>query len=229
MSTLNQRRIQLVVRARGHRSTEFMLVGGAAMELYATRSVLEPPRPTEDVDVVVRLASRVAFDELEVYLRSRGFVNDVHSTVLSRYRLDFVQLDVAVVPGEILGFENRWYAAGFEHTWTCEVGEGLSIRLPEAPYLIGMKLEAFFSRGNGDLRTSTDFEDIVVLIHGRVNLLSEAQQALPDIRAYLAERISILLTNEDELREAIDGHLGRDLSLVSSRRVLSILRSITGQ
>ena len=230
MTSLNLRRIRAIAEALELRLDEFMLVGGAAIELYATRPMVEPPRPTQDVDVVIRLASRQHFDELEQFLRSRGFAHDVHSGVISRYVLGGelrVQVDVAVVPGDILGFENRWYAEAFEHTWSYPLKPGLSIRLPESPYLLGMKMHALVDRGGNDLRLSADLEDIVFVLYHRPEALDELSQASSALQNYLSHALrTVIESHTIDFNEAVEIALPRDVSIETVRRIQRSIRQI---
>lgn len=223
----NLRRLQIVAEGLGKRLNEFMLVGGAAVEFYATRQLEEPPRPTEDVDVVVQLASHTAFYELEEYLRASGFTHDVASGMRSRYRYRMVQVDVASVPGELLGFENRWYAEAFGSLWQLDLKNGLTVNLPSAPYLLGMKLEAYWSRGGSDPRVSKDMEDIVFLVYYRSGLESEITQSSSHLRSYIQESFSELVNDESsEYKAAIEALLPMRLPEAETRKVQALFRRL---
>ena len=58
------------------------------------------------------------------------------------------------------------------------------------------KLEAFRSRGRGDLYGSRDFEDVVRLVDGREELLGELAAAPGELRGYVAEQLRTLLRVE---------------------------------
>lgn len=60
------------------------------------------------------------------------------------------------------------------------------------PYLVATKLEAFGSRGKGDLYGSRDFEDVVALIDGREELVGELTQAPEELRSYVAKQLRAL-------------------------------------
>ena len=60
----------------------FLFVGGAIVSLYATNPALAAKvRTTEDVDVIIEIASYSRFTSLEERLRSVGFFNDNESGV----------------------------------------------------------------------------------------------------------------------------------------------------
>ena len=64
---------------------DFVFVGGATVSLYATESALALEiRPTDDVDVVIELASYGGYSQLDEKLRLLGFSNDIE-TLLTHF------------------------------------------------------------------------------------------------------------------------------------------------
>ncbi len=51
------------------------------------------------------------------------------------------------------------------------------IKSVTAPYFLATKFEAFKTRGNNDLLASHDYEDIITVIAGRINLAEEVELA----------------------------------------------------
>jgi len=73
-------RIKAASRALEGLKQDFVFVGGATVSLYATDPLLATEiRPTDDVDVIVELASYKGYAELDERLRSLGFKNDMVS------------------------------------------------------------------------------------------------------------------------------------------------------
>jgi hypothetical protein len=70
-------------------------------------------------------------------------------------------------------------------------------------------LEAFHGRGDGDYLFSHDLGDVLSVIDGRDSLIDECHQALPALRAYLAQQFSALLA-ERRFLDALPGHLPGD-------------------
>jgi len=68
----NVTRIKAVSNALGPLKNDVVFVGGATVSLYADRRAIEI-RPTDDVDIVVEIATRVEYAELEEQLRKMGF------------------------------------------------------------------------------------------------------------------------------------------------------------
>ena len=65
----------------------YVFVGGATVSLYSTQKALaESIRPTDDVDVVIELASYADHSKMEERLRKLGFVNDIESGIICRYK-----------------------------------------------------------------------------------------------------------------------------------------------
>jgi hypothetical protein len=60
-------------------------------------------------------------------------------------------LDAVPASAEILGFENRWRAGAPAHAIERQLPSGNRIRAAPPSYLLATKLEAFKSRGRGDL------------------------------------------------------------------------------
>lgn len=190
---------------------EVVFVGGATIELWITDPGAPPTRPTLDVDVVVEVATRTAFYEFEAKLRSRGFREDQESGVICRWchRDSGLILDAMPARADILGFENRWQGAAIPHSIERELPSEVSIRAAPPPYLLAMKLEAFKGRGRGDFIGSRDFADIVALLDGRAELISEVEDADADLRQYVAEEISQLL-GEPRLMDGLAAGLRGD-------------------
>lgn len=91
---------------------DYVFVGGATVSLYATDPVADMVRPTDDVDVIVELASYKGYTELEEKLLSIGFKNDITSGVICRYKIRGITLDVMPTHPEAIGFSNIWYPEG---------------------------------------------------------------------------------------------------------------------
>jgi hypothetical protein len=65
---------------------EVVFVGGATVGLWATDQATAEFRPTDDVDVIVEVASRSADYRFEDGLRALGFVNDDEDGLICRFR-----------------------------------------------------------------------------------------------------------------------------------------------
>lgn len=201
----NITRIKAVYNALGDLKNEVVFVGGATVSLYADRRA-EETRPTNDIDVIIELWAYKDYSAVDERLRKMGFINDQESGVICRYIVQGIIVDVMPTHDRTLGFSNKWYPQGFtssiEHTL-----DEVKIRIFSAPYFLASKLEAFFHRGNGDGRTSTDFEDIVFLLENRSKIWEEIENADSEVRQYLIETFETLMLN-NHFEEWIDCHAG---------------------
>lgn len=77
-------RIKAVANILNQLNEEFVFVGGATVSLYGDVCKAEA-RPTDDVDVIIELASYTGYAQLDENLRKLGFENDIESGVLCRY------------------------------------------------------------------------------------------------------------------------------------------------
>lgn len=162
----NLTRIRTVYQALGELGEQVVFIGGATISLYTDRSA-EEVRPTDDVDVLIEVASYGEYSFIEEKLRQKGFTNDRESHVICRYRVQGIIVDIMPTNEAILGFSNRWYTEGFKHATGYLLNEKQQIHILKAPYFLATKLEAFRGRGENDGRWSTDFEDIVYLLNNR--------------------------------------------------------------
>ena len=163
---VNIERISKVHHALGELASNMAYVGGATVSLYRDRPAADS-RFTEDVDVVVELATYRDFADLEDSLRKRGFVNDIGSGIIGRYTIGFITVDIMPTHADVLGFTNPWYSSGFAHSIAYPIDDDTVVRIFDAPHFLATKLAAFKNRGRGDGRTSPDFEDIVYVLNNR--------------------------------------------------------------
>jgi hypothetical protein len=93
----------------------------------------------------------------------------------------------------------------------------LTLRVISAPAFLATKLEAFASRGGGDL-THPDIEDIVYLIDGRKELVSEVESAVEELRAFVAESVKALF--DAGLEDRVSTHLRGDFASQSREPIV---------
>ena len=109
---------------------------------------------------------------------------------------------------EIQGFAGAWFERAAAHTRQHVLTPTLTILTPTVPYLVACKIEAFRDRGAADPMASTDFEDLVALLDGCVDLETSVTAAEADVRAFIAEWCAGLLADRS-LIQAADGQLPR--------------------
>lgn len=210
-------------------SEKMVFVGGCATGLLLTDPAASPVRATFDVDVLVEVATLVEYHWLSEQLRQLGFVEDTSEDApICRWKTRDVILDVMPTDPEILGFGNRWFTLAYEASEWTTLPSGKRIRLLPAPYFLATKLEAFESRGESDYLISRDMEDIITVLDGRSEIVSEVQQASEDLKNYLVEQFSMLLEERDFL-DALPGHLLPDAaSQDRSALIIERLKAIAG-
>lgn len=200
--------IYLVAETLGPLCDEFVFVGGVTATLLITDRLAEPPRTTDDVDLVCKVATRLDYEELAQRLRARGLREDSRDGApICRWRIRDLAVDVMPaksVPS--LGETNRWYPGAVAHAEVHELLADLHVRVLTAPYFLGTKLEAFAGRGAGDFQASHDLEDIVAVVNGRPTIADDVASSPADLRVYLAQRFSELLATPAFI-QALPGHL----------------------
>jgi hypothetical protein len=193
--------------------SDVVFLGGASIVLWITDPAAPAPRPTKDVDVVVEVTSRTAFHAFEERLRSLRFKEDQEDGIICRWRHrdDDLILDAMPADAAILGFENRWQGASIPHSVESVLPSGARIRAAPPAYLLATKVEAFNGRGHEDFLGSRDFGDMIALIDGREELVTEVQQAEPELRAYLVGELGRLRVHP-RFREGVSGALRADFA-----------------
>ncbi len=217
----NMVRIAAVYNALEELSNNVVFVGGATVSLYKDRPASET-RVTDDVDIVVELASYSGFAAIEDQLRKKGFVNDADSHIICRYKINGIIVDVMPTEENILGFNNQWYPEGFRNAIEYTLPGNEKIKIFSSVYFLASKFDAFCDRGNHDGRTSSDFEDIVFLLNNRNNIWNELNVAPEPVKQYLKLEFSQLLRH-DYIYEWISAHL----DFGEQKRVSFIIAGLT--
>ncbi|MCL5405709.1 MAG: nucleotidyltransferase family protein [Deltaproteobacteria bacterium] len=199
--------VKIVARGFGDLNERMVFLGGAVTSLLVTDPALPHIRTTFDVDVIVEVLSRMDYYRLEDALRERGFIQRIDSDhPVCRWSLHEVIVDIMPTDEKILGFSNRWYAEAIRNAEVVGIDEDLEIRLVAAPFFLATKIEAFAGRGGGDFLSSHDIEDMISIINGRTELVSEVEQSSPKLRNFLSETFQSFLA-DDAFLESVPGHL----------------------
>lgn len=190
--------LRTVARALGELREHMVFVGGAVAGLLVSDPLADPVRATVDVDAVVR-ATLGRYHALEDAVAARGFVRDIDSGVICRWRHrdSDVVFDLMPVEADVLGFSNRWYAYAVDTAVPVELGPGLGIRCVSAVAFVATKLEAFAGRGAGDILGSHDLEDVLNIVDGREELADELVASPGDVRSAVASAFAGLLRHRD--------------------------------
>lgn len=126
---------------------------------------------------------------------------------MCRWRVGDLILDVMPDDAAVLGFTNRWYKQVLQTAGRIELpGNDLVIRVVNAPYFVGTKLEAFKGRGKGDFAGSHDLEDLICVIDGRSGIVDELRTTEGELRQYVASEMTTLL-NDDDFQAGLPGFL----------------------
>ncbi len=203
--TQNVLRIKVVYNALEELAQEVVFVGGATVSLYSDR-MAEELRPTDDIDILVELLNYQGYTKVEEKLRIKGFVNDVNSKVICRYKIQGITVDVMPTDEKILGFSNLWYPHGYKKAVRYQLAEKIVIKIFKPEYFLASKLEAFKNRGNNDGRTSTDFEDIIYILNNRSAIWKEFHESDQAVKSYLKTEFTSLFKNK-YLEEWISSNL----------------------
>ena len=216
-------RIKAVANILNQLDEEFVFVGGATVSLYGDLSKAEA-RPTEDVDVIIELASYTGYAELDENLRKLGFENDIESGVLCRYKVQGIIVDVMPTDASVIGFSNRWYADGFKFAKTIQLDD-LPIKIFTLPFFIASKIEAFKNRGQNNYLFSSDFEDIVYVLENNSNIASLMLESPQDVKQYLKQCFSDFL-QDAEFEEGVSAHLEPITQGQQIEKIFRVLREI---
>lgn len=186
--------LRTIAQALGDLREQVVFLGGAVAGLLVTDPLAEGVRATRDVDAVVQ-AERAQFQRVQRELARRGFHEDADSGVICRWihRDSGVVFDLMPENPAVLGFANRWYPYAVATAQRIPLGNGLHIRLATAVAFVATKLEAFVSRGRGDILASHDLEDVLNIVDGREELVRELADALPDVQHAIAAALADLL------------------------------------
>jgi len=207
---INIRMIIHVAKHLGDLRDKVVFVGGCATGMFITDPAMPEVRATQDVDVIVEVTSRMEYHRLEAELRSRGFKQDMSENApVCRWLVDAIKVDIMPTQEEILGFSNRWYLPAIKNADLIELEKELTIKLVSPPYFLATKIDAFKGRGGGDYMASHDMEDIITILDGRPEIISEIRSSSDDLKDFLSRTFRTLLAN-DEFLDSIPGHLSPD-------------------
>ena len=215
----------VVARHLGDLRERVVFVGGMIRSLLVTDPAAGGARPTDDVDLIVDVPTKVAYYALGKTLRDQQFREATEEGApLCRWIVEGIPVDVMPVDPAILGFSNVWYFGAHETSLAINTASG-TIHILSAPYFCASKLEAFLSRGEDDLYHH-DLEDFIAIVDGRRSLVQEIVAAPSELRDFVASETAGLLAREAFV-EAVPGHLDADEA--SQNRlplVLTCLRAI---
>ncbi|MBI3295882.1 MAG: nucleotidyl transferase AbiEii/AbiGii toxin family protein [Deltaproteobacteria bacterium] len=205
---------------------QVVFVGGATVALYVDDVAVATPRPTDDVDCTVEISSRSEYYELENEIRKLGFKNQVGKGPICRWTYSGVTVDIIPSDGKVLGFKNSWYPEGIATSEKVTLPNKTQISIFTLPYFVASKFEAYQDRGKGDLRTSSDIEDIVFVLDGCQLAQDKLKSAPGGVKNFLKATCK-KLASDPNFYEAINAHIGDERSRsVRSKRIIEILKQL---
>ncbi len=204
-------------------------VGGSTTVLFVDEAAHHGIRKTEDIDVIIDVATLAEYHSFSQKLRDLGFCEDIDGPVC-RWLIDTsvgrVKLDVMPIDEDILGFSNRWYKAAIKDADEVALPSGISIRVVSPAYFIATKFEAFAGRGGGDF-FSHDLEDIVFVLENRKRLIVELMDCSSELKKYFSNQAETLLN--DDFLNVLPGLLNYPESAGAIENSLKLMRSWSEQ
>ncbi|MDO8342526.1 MAG: hypothetical protein Q7T48_04945 [Cellvibrio sp.] len=193
--------IAMVAKALGEELlSQVAFVGGCTTGLLITDEMTkEAIRYTDDVDLIINVVGYTGWHKFSERLVEQGFHISMDDEVNCRFRLGQLKVDFMPDDNDALGFTNRWYKAALQNPQLYPITEDINIQLVSPVYFLATKFEAFKGRGNNDLLSSHDIEDVLNLIDGRAELGAEVAQAPEDVKAYLVAEFAGFLASPDAL------------------------------
>ncbi|OWQ83218.1 hypothetical protein CDN99_26630 [Roseateles aquatilis] len=213
----------MVAHALGALVDEVILVGGCATGMLITDAARPVVRATLDVDLVTEVTPRASYYEFCERLKQRGFRESADAEVICRWHLGGTIVDIMPTEEGILNFTNSWYALAARTAMARQLPGGGTIRVIAAPMFLATKLEAFRSRGGGDY-LHHDLEDVINVIDGRPEIVSEVLAAPSEARDFIADEFEALIadpTFDDQLLWLLGGDAGRKPVVLERIRLMT--------
>lgn len=221
----NIKMLEFAATKLGDLCNKFVFLGGCTTALFITDTASPDVRYTLDVDCIVDVISLNQYQQLEKQLHQYGFKRSAQDEIICRWHYDDLILDVMPTDKNILGFGNIWYEAAIQHATIYSLTNKLHIKTVTAPYFLATKLEAFKNRGKMDFYASQDFEDIVSILDGRLEIIEEIQQSDNELCNYLSNAFSEMHTNHS-FHDALPGHFIQHGNLADDRIELFLKKII---
>ncbi len=192
---LNKTRNKLLTVAEGLGDLlpKVVFVGSSILEMYATLPAAPEIRPTHELDLIIALPAPIEYVCWEDNLRQRGFIAQHDAGPPFYWTYQGIHLNFKPLFTDSVTIENRWYEEGVFHAQKLTIAPGCTIKIFSPVYFLATKCEAFAHRGQGDFRTSEDFEDILFLLENRPEIQTEVSRAFYEVRQYLHEAFASFL------------------------------------
>jgi predicted nucleotidyltransferase len=221
---IHSQTIEKIAKALGELNKEVAFVGGSVVGIYADDLAADDVRPTKDIDITLQIASLSKLEILRAELTNKGFKQQMDEDVICRFVYDDTLVDVMATQAIGWAPANQWFAPGFEHLISVEIGQ-TTIRLLSLPYFLATKFDAHTGRGASDPRTSKDFEDITYLLDYVSDLEEQILAAPNDVKTYLIEQFNAILTDSAK-QEAILAQLPYSIQMERFAIIMDKLHTI---
>ena len=222
---INLLQLEAVASALGDLLPHVTFVGGSTTALLVDAAAHHGVRKTDDVDVIIDVATQVEYYKFSKKLRDLGFREDANGPIC-RWLFDTetgkVKLDVMPVSEKILGFSNRWYKEAIREAFEVTLPSGITIRVVSPVYFLATKFEAFAGRGKGDY-FSHDLEDIVFVLENRERFIFELMDCSVELKQYFSQQANLLLN--DDFLNVLPGLLNHPDSATAIENSLKIMKS----
>ena len=220
--------LEIVAQSLDPLLEQVVFVGGAVAGLYAGENNYGLFRPTEDVDCVINVMTRLGYSGIEAELRELGFENDLVSEarVICRWNINDILVDIMPIKGndKLLGFTNQWYEPGFKNKIEVVLPSEKKISIFSLPYFLASKFEALEKRGDSDWRLAHDLEDILSILDNVDNPVNYIDKSNLDVRSYLINTFSNLLSKPN-IDEILDAHLA-SISIAKCKSIIERISSL---
>ena len=216
--------IEKIAKALGELNKNVAFVGGSVVGIYANDLAADDVRPTKDIDITLQIASLSKLEILREALTDKGFKQQIDEDVICRFVYDGTLVDVMATQAIGWAPANQWFAPGFKHLISVEIGD-MTIKLLSLPYFLATKFDAHADRGGSDPRTSKDFEDITYLLDYVSDLEEQIAVAPEDVKTYLIGQFKAILA-DDAKQEAILAQLPYSIQMERFAIIMDKLRSI---
>jgi predicted nucleotidyltransferase len=203
---------------------QIVLVGGCAVGFLITDDAQLLPRETDDVDLATEITTLGEYHKFSARLKKLGFSEDTETGIVCRWRKDELCLDAMPMNEVGFGSVNSWFPLAIETAVTVSLPNGGTLKHIDAPTFIATKIESFLNRGGDDF-AHHDIEDIINVVNGRIELISEVLKADQELKDFLSDQLGAFM-EISAFTDLIPGHIRPNEN--RAEIVFERLRKITG-
>lgn len=224
---INRMVVCTIAQALGDLNNQVVYVGGAVVSLYIDDPSADDVRPTQDIDISMKIAGLSELEKIRTELIKRGFHQTHEDNVICRFRFKDIKVDVMATKPIGWAPGNEWFEEGFNHTISKRI-DGIDVTILSLPYFLATKFSAFYNRGLVEPRISKDFEDIVYLMNYTSDLKEQILRAEESVKQYL-RKVFLHVLEEKLLQEAILANLFYEQQILRFHKIMATLKEICDQ